>query len=132
MKIEYFPADREKGTGPKYIFRPEAPKEQRMLTILRNVMLGKPHRLRIVGTENSEKNVPGMPAQPVLAAAFTIEDLDSKVPEEFFPKEVDVLDPSRMVTTPEQAHPVAAAGARNIKVIKQQATGGVSTVIEEK
>lgn len=134
MKIEYLPVSEEKSQGPRYFLRPQTHQEQKFLTILRDAIMGKPLRLRMIGTENSEKTIPDMPAQPVIAAAFCIEDLEGNVPPEFIPKPGDKLDVDRPIQRTEQAHVEAVAIAANnrMKVVKQSSPNGPSTVIEEK
>jgi len=135
MKVEYLPADPGKNLGPRYFLRPETKVEQRFLTILRDSMVGKPNRLRMIGTENLDKDVLGLPAKPVVAAGFCIETTDGKVPLEFLPSEVDKMDVQRETSRQELAHPsvVSSTGrTKGMKIVKQDhPQGGPSTVIQE-
>jgi hypothetical protein len=133
MKVEYLPADQARNLGPRYILQPENRVEQRFLTILRDAMLGKPYRLRMVGSNQMDKDLLGLPARPVVSAAFCIETTDGKIPEEFIPQIVDKLDPAREVPRSELSHNVVIATGRNdVRIVKQtHEKGGPTTIIEE-
>jgi hypothetical protein len=131
MKIDYMPAKGE-NQGPRYIVRPENHDEQKFLTILRDILMPKSHRLRMIGTEHSEKNVANMPAKPVTLASLCVEDRAGKCPPEFRPNESkDVADPTRHIPRTEQADvPIAAVmdGHGKMRVVRQ----GDKTIVEER
>ena len=131
MKITYAPAEGQ-NVGPRYYFQPENHHEQKVLTILRDVMLLHGNRLRMIGAEHSEKKVANMPAKPVIQAAFAIEDAKGECPESFRPSGADKLDPDRHVERAEQSrtpvNSVSMDGQGNMRVVRQ----GDTTVIEER
>lgn len=74
MRIEYIPES--KSNGPKYVLRPTSQEEQRFLSILRDVGLSPEVVFRVVGVEQMDKDVSGMPPKPVVAMAIEIEMRD--------------------------------------------------------
>lgn len=130
MKIEYMETNIPKNMGPRYILRPENSTEQKFLTILRDGILGKELRLRLVGTENLEVSIPGLPAMPVAAAAFVIEDLKGEIPKEFLPQSVDMMDIRRHISQSESSTKrslLSSTGKRKIRTTQQ--SGNV--IVEE-
>jgi hypothetical protein len=91
VKITYQAPTAESPT-PKYFMFAQSNEEMRWMTILRDLLQGKPAaRLRFVGAEVVGREVVGIPEHPVQSIALSVEDAVA------VPADKDPRDPSRPI-----------------------------------
>jgi len=123
MKAEYLKPDSEGYI--EYILGAQAPEEQRLLTILRDLGLheSKDIVLLITGAEWQDKNIPGLPNKPVLRLRLRLEHRDGR-PVVVNPRKP--VDPTRFVredaTTEKTEIGRAGGGKTRVQHIPGQTT----------
>jgi hypothetical protein len=114
MKIEFLPY--QKKVGMKYITRPQTDEEMRMLTIWRDLALGRSVYLKVQAAEILETNKPGLPNKPVTALCLVPVVLDENGKEiPYLPQENEAVHPLQFVPT----HNVGVSSGRKTRVIPQ-------------
>lgn len=105
---------------PRYFLTADKPDEMRFLTILRDLLEGKPKaRLRFIGAELVGKSVPGQPQNPVQIVALALDDPDFTMGGTPAALEKS-LDPNRVVGKQARhkvTRPVGRGDGRNTSIV---------------
>lgn len=114
MKIDFLPFQRK--VGSKYILRPQHDQEMRLLSIWRDLSLGKDVYFKVVAAESLDQNKPGMPAKPVTGLClvpYTRDQKGNEVP--YHPVEDENVDP----LVPCRTRNVGVGSGRKTRVVAQ-------------